>query len=109
MQDQFWLFKILCWIDLVLARHDLSLDHTVSPMIPCNNADVLIVGQQQSVTIMLLTVYIAFLLFSLSVNIYLSDTDSFDLAYGCCYSNYFIWPMFNLLFYIKCTFSWKSF
>ena len=54
-------------------------------------------------TMMLLTVCIAFLLFTLPITIYLSDTDNFDLAYGCCYSYYVIWPIFNMLFYLNNT------
>ena len=52
---------------------------------------------------MLLTVCVVFLLCTLPITIYLSDTDSFESAYGCCFSSYVLWPIFNMLLYLNNT------
>ncbi|KAK2149962.1 hypothetical protein LSH36_428g00027 [Paralvinella palmiformis] len=102
--------KLWGWLDMTLAS---ILPFSV--MITCNIAVVVkILNQQrkrgssqetkvQSVTIMLLTVCVVFLLCTLPITIYLSDTDSFESAYGCCFSSYVLWPIFNMLLYLNNT------
>lgn len=100
------------WMDMILA--------TIVPfsvMICSNIAVVVKIAQQhqkrkrgssqeakvQSVTVMLLTVCVVFLLCTLPLTIYLSDTESFDVTYGCCFSTYVIWPTLNIFFYFNNT------
>ncbi|KAK2154361.1 hypothetical protein LSH36_270g05108 [Paralvinella palmiformis] len=101
------------WMDMTIASI-----MPFSTMITCNVAVVVKIVQQQrmkrnhgttqetkvqSVTMMLLAVCVVFLICTLPITIYLSDTDSFESAYGCCFSSYVLWPIFNMLLYLNNT------
>ena len=52
-----------------------------------------------TITVMLITVCIVFVLCSLPITIFLSDTEYFVTRYGCCFSWNVIWPVVSIVMF----------
>ena len=52
-----------------------------------------------TISIMLITVCLVFILCTLPVTIFLADSDYFLHRYGCCFTWHIIWPLLSILMY----------
>ena len=56
-------------------------------------------GKTTTVSIMLITVCLVFILCALPITIFLTNTEYFLHRYGCCFSWRVIWPLLNMVMY----------